>query len=345
MAKLVTMDDVARHLGISKMTVSCGLRGTGRVAPKTRQRIFDACRDLGYQPNAAARAIARGRFGAVALLLSAHEGRSTLPSLLLSGIHQALADHDQHLMIAKLPDEKLTNEGFVPKILREWLADGLLINYHQAVPDEMVRIIEHHHMPSVWLNAKRDRDAVYPDDLAAGQELTKQLIELGHRRIAYHDLGWNAALRGPGARHYSQDDRYAGYRRAMREAGLTPQLIEDPEGVTPKNVVRYTVEQLLATEGPTALVTAGYEIAQRAAAVAKLRIPEDLSIASFLADPWIANEMRPTAMVVPNQELGVHSVEMLLERIEHPAEPLPAEVLPLRLKQGYSTAPPQRKHA
>lgn len=338
MAKLVTMGDVAQHLGVSKMTVSCGLRGTGRVAPETRERIIDACRELGYRPNAAARAMAQGRFGTVALLLSTWEERSTLPSFLLSGVYRGLAEHEQHLMIAKLPDEKLTNEGFVPKILREWLADGLVINYNQGVPAEMVRIIEDHHLPSVWLNAKREHDAVYPDDYTAGREITEYLIGLGHRRIAYLELGWNAAMRLHGERHYSQHDRHAGYEHAMSAAGLAPQRIEDVAGVTPKNIVAYTVGRLRAPDRPTALITTGHQIVERAAAVAGVRIPEDLSLATFLSDPRVGNEMRPTAMVVPNEEMGIRAVEMLLRRIERPAEPVPVEVLRLSFKEGYSTA-------
>jgi hypothetical protein len=82
-----------------------------------------------------------------------------------------------------------------------------------------------------------------------------------------------------------------------------------------------------------------------AAAVAGLRIPQDLSVASFLADPWIGNETRPTSMIVPNEALGIRAIEMLLERIERPAEPLPAEVLALWFKEGCSTAPPQGEQA
>ncbi|MBS3735149.1 MAG: LacI family DNA-binding transcriptional regulator [Phycisphaerae bacterium] len=341
MSKPVTMDDIARHVGVTKMTVSCTLRDTGRVALATRERIRQACRELGYQPNAAARAVARGRFGAVALLLSTHGGRSTMPGPLLTSIHDALAERELHVMLTRLPDETLTSEGFVPQILREYLADGLLINYHHAVPDAMVRLIEDHHLPSIWLNAKRDHDAVYPDDFAAGRDITAHLIELGHRRIAYHDLGRNAALREQGSRHYSQEDRCAGYREAMSEAGLTPRLIEDVESVTPKNVVQYTADQLTAADRPTALVAGEHGIVRHAATLAGLAIPRDLSLAAFLVDPCVGDEMRPTAMIVPNAEMGTRAVGMLTRRIDNGEEKLRSHCIPLWFKDGCSTAPPR----
>ncbi len=42
------------------------------------------------------------------------------------GIHDELAAHNLHLTMTRLPDERLTDEGVVPKLLREWMADGLL---------------------------------------------------------------------------------------------------------------------------------------------------------------------------------------------------------------------------
>ena len=57
----LTIEDLARKANVSKMTVSMALRGTGRVAPATRDRIRQLAATLGYRPNASARAVSNGR--------------------------------------------------------------------------------------------------------------------------------------------------------------------------------------------------------------------------------------------------------------------------------------------
>ena len=69
---MTTLKDIAVAAGVDTMTVSRGLRGEGRMAPATRNRVLETARRLGYKPNAAARAVwtvgsgqppSRGRYG------------------------------------------------------------------------------------------------------------------------------------------------------------------------------------------------------------------------------------------------------------------------------------------
>ncbi len=67
----VTLDDVARHAGVSQPTASRVLNGSDRkVAESYRKRVMDAARELGYTPNLAAQVIARGSSRTVALIIS-----------------------------------------------------------------------------------------------------------------------------------------------------------------------------------------------------------------------------------------------------------------------------------
>ena len=80
----------------------------------------------------------------------------------------------------------------------------------------------------MWVNAKFEVDCVYPDDYGAAKSATRQLIELGHRRIAFvHFINplFGATFEESRPRfHYSVEDRAFGYRDAMREAGLSPRV-------------------------------------------------------------------------------------------------------------------------
>jgi DNA-binding LacI/PurR family transcriptional regulator len=340
----VTIEQIAEKVGVAKSTVSRALSGkTGDsfIGRRRARQIREAATELGFRPNSAARAVATGRFDAVALVLSTDTHRSGMPPGLLIGIHDALARAGYSLTLARLVDERLTDERFLPRILREWMCDGLLVDYNVAVPPRMRQLIDEHHLPAVWVNAKQPFDAVRPDDFRAGVEAAEHLLKLGHRDIAYFDLAWEKSLE-VGTRHYSKEDRFAGYAQAMNHAGLAPGLIRDVEGVTLKNLLRYTTEVLSRPDRPSAVLAYGDpEFIERAAAALGLNVPADLSVMTFGVNPLCVDELRVTSMTVPDGEVGRQGVEMLLEKIRHPVRRLPARAIHCPLCGGYSTAPPR----
>jgi LacI family transcriptional regulator len=349
-----TLKDIADRTRLSVRTVSQILnRGNaGAYRAETAHRVNEAARRLGYRPNALARAIRLGHFGNIALLLSVHRGRSYLSPETLHGIVQGLREQELHLTVAELPDAELTDAGFVPRILREWCCDGLLVNYTDSIPERMIELIEQSRQPAVWLNRKQDHDCVYPDDFAIGRQATEQLLEAGHRRIAY--LDWGAGWKQLAAAHYSQRDRQAGYVKAMKDAGLAPQPIrrEDSEvQMAPRQarqVLGDALDGLLADDDrPTAFVTYSPDFARRVAGAARersLRIPADLSLVTTCAGqgPTLEDGTPISAAVVPEREYGREGVAALLEKVAAPQKRLaPRPVAPGKFAQGQTLAPPR----
>jgi DNA-binding LacI/PurR family transcriptional regulator len=82
-----------------------------------------------------------------------------------------------------LPDESLTDEAYVPRILREWSVDGLLINYIAGIPDKMIELIQRYQIPSSGSMPNWKAIAFIPDDFEAAQRACKYLQGMGHRRI------------------------------------------------------------------------------------------------------------------------------------------------------------------
>src|SRR5689334_6241280 len=183
---------------------------------------------MGYKPNSSARAMRNGRIDCAALVLSRSHPQvlSHIPVGLLDGLDDELAHHNMHLTVSRLTDEQLSRDDFLPKVLREYMADGMIVNYTHEIPPRMLELIHAHHTPAVWVNAKLKSDCVHPDDLAAADAATRALIEQGHRRIAMLHLiepGVFERLSFEQARprfHYSVADRAEGYARAMHAAGL-----------------------------------------------------------------------------------------------------------------------------
>lgn len=345
-----TLKDIAGEVGTDPATVSRVLNDKGRqagISPKRAAKIIEAARKLRYIPNSSARAVRTGRFDCAALLLSTHRTCSYLPTLLLGGMYEELARHDMHLTLTKLPDEKLRNEGYVPKILRYMMADGLLIDYTHKLPSRLEDIIQRHKIPAVWINTKRETDCVYPDNLAAGRRATQHLLDMGHRRIAYVDYITGRDIVAEA--HYSATDRCAGYEQAMRQAGLEPRTIRPDVGRVPGGEeVAFTKNWLDAPDRPTAVVV--YWIASalpvlHAALAFGLSVPRDLSIVTFNSESFGSDVLREsglyiTTMVEPEFEMGRTAVRMLMEKLDKPAGSLPSKSLPFALEELGTCCPP-----
>jgi LacI family transcriptional regulator len=336
---MATLEEIAREAGVSRYTVSNVLRGRNKenwaCTAERAERIRGIAARLNYRPNAAAVATATGRFGAVGLLASRRHPSGALLGTMLHSIRHHLTKRELHLTLGDLPDEPLTSEAYVPRILREWSVDGLLINYIVDIPDKMIELIQRYQIPSVWLNAKLESDCVYPDEFEAAQRACKYLLSMRHRRIAYADY-WNSV-------HYSTVDRRDGYLRAMRSARLKPQIIGNPHQSLQTEWLSLSNEWLRLPERPTAVIT--YEADRAlpifcAALKLGLDVPRDLSILSF-HDMRVVTVGTPlTTMEIPMVQVGAVAVEMVNEKIRSPGVSLPARALEARLLEGTSCAPP-----
>jgi LacI family transcriptional regulator len=324
-----TLHDVAREAQCSVSTVSRVLNGReGHFDAATRDRVLATVSRLGYRANAGARATRNGHQGAVTLLMSSlGDARSALPEGLLRGMHDALEEHHLHLNVAFLPDERLTDPSYVPRILREWTSDGLLVNYNKLLPPGLERVIAESRIPAVWINHKRDTDACHPDDLAAGRAATRHLLSQGHRRIAYCSFSYKLE-----SLHYSEVDRRQGYLDAMREAAAEPWVVDRYSHPVTGYAARTDVwSRLLASpERPTAVIAYGVTAAMsvvRAADRLGLGIPRDLSLATFAgATAYVGQDI--DTWLVPEVEMGRQTVEMLLAKLAAPDAPLPSRALP-----------------
>lgn len=328
--------DIAREAGVSQTTVSFVLNGRMDmpISPVTRERVLRTAREMGYRPNRSARAIQSGKFGCVALLGSTITRRSVLPTLLSDGILDALAEHNLHLLLARLPDTALTDKDFVPTILREWTADGLLVNYNSDVPAAMEALLEENRLPCIWVNARRGADCVYPDDKGAARSATEKMAVLGHTRIAF--------VQYTGVTHYSAQDREDGYREAMAAQGFAPQVILPEKGL----IGLTEAEELLGKEKgqqPTAFLCYAPEAAATlmyAAARQGLTVPYDISLMTFHENAYKATGQPIDAMTLPEYQMGRASVEMLLQKITDPASALPPRALPCEHGAGQTIGPP-----
>ena len=336
----VTIWDIVEATGLSQPAVSQILNGKGRFRPETRDRVVAAANKLGWRPNASARAMAAGRFNAIALVLSDRPTTSLIPDGLIEGVDEVLVRQGNHLIIARLPDERLTDAEQAPKLLSHTMADGLLVTYNADIPVGFHDIVVSTGLPAVWINSQQPSASVYPDDCAGAAEAVRRLVALGHRRIGYLDYN-----KGPEESflHYSFGERRAGYAAAMRAAGLQPRHLGRDGGIDPPGRLAYTRAWLQAADRPTAVVCYNDELVGTlhvAATTLGFELPRDLSIVVFAAKRLLSVDLYIDYVRIDSASIGSAAVAMLGAMIGQRGTQ-PNRAIPMPYVAAGSTAPPR----
>jgi LacI family transcriptional regulator, galactose operon repressor len=340
-----TITQIAQAAGVSAGTVSRVLNGKGDsvrpAAARRAEEIRRIAKEYGYLPNLAARNIRSGRFGSVAFLSCSDIGADVFELPVLHGIQSALAPLRLRLTMCELSKVAFESPATIPHVFKESSVDGLLIDYLFDVPGRATELIRSSHVPVVWLNRKRELNAVYPDDFAGGHMAARYLISMGHKKLAfasYHETD--------GFNHYSVLDRSDGFSAALFEAGLKPVANEITDGFTMGRAPERAMRLLSQPDRPTAVVC--YEkheaVAVWVAAVALgIKIPQELSILAFNTDRLRNQTGLPiTTAIVPLAEVGRQAVAMLQEAIEVGDAEQPARPIPYSLDESMSCAPPPK---
>ncbi len=311
----VPLAQIAERAKSSTKTVANVLNPKYRhlYSPVTVARILAVAEELGYQPNASARSLVNRRFGAVGLLLSTSAQSSNLPPGLLSGIEEALTAAGLTLTVAQVQDERLRDPTRLPRLLTELMVDGLLVDYHSAIPAVLREQIAAAGRPAVWLNCDLPTDCIRPDDERAGRELAIALADAGHRRVVWIDEAYHKA----GAlRHYSKVARRQGFIAGCRRARLELAELDDQPGA-PDLLSR--LRTLIASpQRPTALVAYGMEYREviDATARAGLTLGRDLIACCFSSQGESFYGSFPIIPVIlPEAQCGSQAVARLLERM------------------------------
>jgi LacI family transcriptional regulator, galactose operon repressor len=333
------MSDVAERAGVSTTTVSIVLSGkAGSSIPDvTKERVFEASRELGYRANAMARNLRRQRSETIGLI-SDTIASTPYAGLMVRGADQVAAAAGMTLMIVNTERDPEVEARAIDLMLgRQVDAIIYATMWHQLV--EPPAALDE--VPCVFLDARTDRpgDAwVVPDEEGGGYAATAHLIERGHTRIGYiHEAN----------EYPAHPERLAGYRRALDEHGLDfrPELVaedrNDPFGGT--NAAARLLE---LREPPTAIQCYTDRMAMgayRAIRHGGLRVPDDISVIGFDNQDQIAPWLDPplTTMQLPHEAMGRWAVEYLVRVLSGEAVGPHQERLECPLVVRDSVAPPR----
>jgi DNA-binding LacI/PurR family transcriptional regulator len=319
-----TIYDVARLAGVSTATVSRALNGTGQIAPATRATIEAAVEQLGYRPNTIARSLVTKSTQTIALLLP--DITNPFYAALVSGIQQTALAQGWTMLLCTTESDAEREELYL-RVLRAKQVDGALVDGLVLPPDRIARFVEDG-FPIVCLD--RDIDSrsiplVQVDNRLGGRIATRHLVDLGHARIAH--------VTGAGELGIS-DERLAGYRDALTEAGLPVdfQLVE--EGRFTDDGGHDAARRLLERQPDLTAIFAANDLSalgvMNAVAEAGRRVPDDVSVVGF-DDLHLSAYTSPplTTIRQPAVEIATLATEILIgltrgqqaERMRHLLEP------------------------
>ncbi|MFE3928931.1 LacI family DNA-binding transcriptional regulator [Streptomyces sp. YIM B13508] len=310
---MVTLAEVARHAGVSASTVSYVLSGKRSISATTRQRVERSIRELGYHPNAGARALASSRSNVIALMVPLRTDMY-VPVMMEIAIAVATTARTHGYDVLLLTGEE--GPDAVRRVAGSGLADGMIL-MDVELDDERLPLLRESAQPAVLIGLPADTTGLTCVDLdfrATGALCVEHLAGLGHRDVAV--IGEAPAVY---ERHTGFAERTLdGLRSAARETGL--RLLHRPcEGGYDATAV--TVARIL-DERPD---TTGFVVQNEAAVeplLALLRqqgraVPEDVSVVAVCPEQVaVQASVRLTSVSLPAQEMGRHAVEQLVAKLD-----------------------------
>ena len=343
---MATMREIAELAGVARTTVSNVLNGRFRAersdAARRAARIRRIADELNFRPSAAARATRTGRTGLIGLLTSPVFAHSVHVPDFEMGLLQAA--HERGLCVVKDQLDQYESGSLVsvPRILREKLVDGILINYAYGTPRKVREVLDRCKIPSIWINRKRKLNCVHPNDEGAAFEATRHLIAHGHR-----DIGLVIDITPDSVEpHYCIGDRISGYRRAMEQAGLRPRVIEVASyQVTDEQWYSFGLKQYIEVlrrkDRPTGVVCLDGRAMLLAAERLGIRVPDDLSVVTFDNQASLDVSVAVDRVLIPNFAMGMYAVRSLCALIDGEAEAVPPVVLPVEFHITGTVAAPR----
>ena len=347
----ISQKEIAQHLGVSQALVGMALNDHPRISAATRIRVENAAKQLGYDRdlNSGARQMAAKRHGLrilnnVIAVCSNFTGvpvhQHPFENEILHGIESAAEKHNLDVMQCRL------RSGRLPRLIEKGEVDGVIsLSGH---PQHLSRI-KQLDIPLVKAGSNSiDNHSVSVRHYEGIQKVTRYLIKLGHRKIAYigHDL---QLTENESTLVETAKQRYVAYETAMQSAGLPIEFTDcSLRDHFPENGAAAFTSLWRKSQGKiTAVICYNDTLAMgvvRQAEQLGLNVPDDLSVTGF-DDISRQYAFAPilTSVWYDRELMGRRAVEILMkERDQYFADKKTAYIraeLPVRFVTGKTTAP------
>ena len=316
-----TVEDVARHAGVSAKTVSRVISGGPHVAPATRAKVLEAATALRFRANTVARDL---RSGGVSSTVAFVIGDLTNPffAAVAAGVERTIARNGLTLVIAATDDESRQEPAVVAAMLERRVRALLLVPVaedHRYLDGERQL-----GTPIVAVDrplSTHGSDAVVFDNHGGAMAGTLALLDAGHRRIGF--VGSTGQLS-------THRERRRGFHDALAARGL----VEDPDLVRTDApdvaAAELATRSLLDHSDPPTAVFSGNNRATVGALTAIRRSGTSTGLIGF-DDLELADALGLSVVAHDPELMGETAARLALDRLDDPGRELEHVVLPTRL--------------
>lgn len=317
----ISQRDIAKRTGLSLMQVSRVLNDHPSVAQKTRQRVLEVAREIGYESTtnlharrmAATRHGKRQRTGTIAVLLpdAAFAIRDSYYfGPILAGIEEEIVARGDEMIMATYPLHAPPEKG-LPRLVREGEVDGVInLNFS----DEVLRYLEVRRIPRVSVAQESEyAHSIRPDDARGIGLATKHLLNLGHRKLAYLGLQSTSPVVNLRQEAFALAVAAAGVEKDCLVLSGLSELREDLLA----QQMRLAMQTIFFTKSYTGLVCYNDAIAMQAVReleMVGMHVPEDISVTGF--DDYTKKvHFHPaiTSVAFESEAMGRRAVSLLVE--------------------------------
>lgn len=329
----LTIDDIARELGVSKTTVSRAISGKGRISAATRAKVQEFIEEHNYRPNAAAKGLAESRTYNLALVLPRDFIKLDIPFVrqTMSAICDEAYSYDYNVVVCLYTDNE--SDPLI-RTLDYRKVDGVILT-RTVENDNLVDILTNRGIPFATLGSlpSRSHDTALVeadhDQTGGCYALTKALLA---------GKPGKTALIGNDLNYIVNQSRLSGFRRACQELGLTVDQTPIRMGINDEETCHQTVSELLSA-GVRRFICMDEDICIRAYHLLQKRgisLPDEVELAS-LADSAILESQQPPISAVRFDAtlLGRAACRELLKAMnDEPYDPKPLIGFELQIRES-----------
>jgi LacI family transcriptional regulator len=310
----ITLEDIAKKLNVSRVTVSKALRGHPDISSETTKLVVKTAKELGYTPNLLARSLSSRRSQMIGLVIPkiAHAFFGSV----IEGVYNEAFDHNYETILT-VSQENEQRERKHLETLVSMRVDGIIISITQSTKDlGIFDWIRKMGVPLLFIDRQPDPplpgfSSLVVDDEGGAFKAVEQAIKVGYRKIG--------CIGGQQNINISQD-RMRGLESALRTSGIPLETRWVFNGGFGKSA-GYEGLMHLHKQGelPEFIFAMTYPIALGIYEAAKhlgLRIPEDIDLICF-GDSDVNHIISPalSCILQPSYELGVKAVDYMLKQL------------------------------
>lgn len=308
-----TIKDVAKMAGVSISTVSRVVNDSKPVSPDARRRVLNAIEVLEYEPNEIARSLVTRRSNIIGVIVE--DFGLSFVSQVLRGVEEVARMYDYDIIVSSTYGDAEIENRYM-KVLLQKQVEGIVV-ITESSNEDRIQYLKELKIPVSYLNRYYRSDEISTitiNNTDAMKKIVDYLVSMNHKKIAY--IGLDKDLDVTVERF-----KRAGFKDAMKEAGLEPKIISVTDNSNEAFMDMSTqLIDAIKNEGITALSVFSDEAAIRVMNLLLdegIKVPEDVSVTG-MGDITMADLYRPklTTVKEPLYDYGAVSIRSIIKTIK-----------------------------